>query len=162
MYNNWATDFEVTKYVTWKTHKNLEETKKLLSGWEKSYENENCYRWVICIKETNTPIGTIDVVRARDEVETAEIGYCISRNYWGKGITTEACKEVIRFLFEEVKYNRLEAEHAVQNPASGRVMQKCGMTFEGIIRDGNRLNNGEFCDVKKYSILRREFCKEEI
>lgn len=160
MYNNWASNPEVAKYVTWSVHKNVEETKELLAKWEKGYENKNYYKWLITLKDGDIAIGTIDVVRQNDELEMVEIGYCISQEYWGSGITTEAFKKVIQFLFEEVGYNRIQASHAVMNPASGRVMQKCGLKFEGVIRDGNRLNSGKLCDVAMYSILKKEYKKE--
>lgn len=162
MYNNWASDEDVTKYVTWKAHKNLDETKNLLSGWEKEYQRKDCYRWFICLKDTNELAGTIDVCRKNDDLEMAEIGYCISKKHWNKGIVTEACKEVIKFLFEKVGYNRIQAQHIPENIGSGKVMQKCGMKFEGIIRHGNRLNTGELCDIAQYSILKKEFNKGEL
>ena len=161
MYNNWASDPEVSKYVTWPTHKDINVTKDLLKMWEAEYTNSSCYRWCVVLKENNEPIGTIDVVKSEDSYEIAEIGYCISKEYWGKGIMTECAKRVLKFLFEEVGYNRIQATHALENPASGRVMQKIGMQYEGTIRDGNRLNQGKLCDVAMYSILKREYFKEE-
>lgn len=161
MYNNWASDPDVSRYVTWPVHKDIDVTKDLLKIWEREYDKPNCYRWCIVLKETNEPIGTIDVVKSEDSYEIAEIGYCISKEYWSKGIMTECAKRVLKFLFEEVGYNRIQATHALENPASGRVMQKIGMQYEGTIRDGNRLNQGKLCDVAMYSILKREYFKEE-
>ncbi len=65
------------------------------------------------------------------------------------------------FCHYDIGYNRIQAEHVLANPASGKVMQKCNMKFEGIIRDGNRLNTGNLCDVALYSILKKEFVKGE-
>lgn len=65
------------------------------------------------------------------------------------------------FCHYDVGYNRIQAEHVLANTASGKVMQKCNMKFEGIIRDGNRLNTGNLCDVALYSILKKEFVKGE-
>lgn len=161
MYDNWASDNDVSKYVTWCTHKDVNETSELLKNWESEYTKLNCYRWCIVSKENDEPIGTIDVCKSNDNLEMAEIGYCMSKRYWNKGIMTECANRIIQFLFEEVGYKRIQATHALENPASGRVMQKIGMKYEGIIRDGNRLNNGNLCDVAMYSILAREYFKEE-
>lgn len=161
MYNNWASDIDVSRYVTWNVHKDVNETNELLKVWELEYTNLNCYRWCIVDKESNEPIGTIDVCKSNDSLDMAEIGYCMSKKHWGKGIMTECASRVVKFLFEEVGYKRIQATHALENPASGRVMQKIGMKYEGVIRDGNRLNTGNLCDVAMYSILAREYFKGE-
>jgi ribosomal-protein-alanine N-acetyltransferase len=153
MYNNWASDDIVTKYVTWPTHKNVEETKGLLAIWEKEYENDNCYRWVIELKDEKKVIGTIDVCRVDEGNETAEIGYVISRDCWNKGIVTEAAKKVVEYLLKEAGFYRVEAQHHLDNPASGKVMQKIGMKYEGVLR-GARIVKGEHIDVAMYAILK--------
>lgn len=153
MYNNWASDDIVTKYVTWPTHQSVEDTKSLLKMWEAEYEIDNCYRWVIELKNEKKAIGTIDVVRIDEGNETAEIGYCISREYWNKGIVTEAAKKVVDYLLKEVGFYRIEAQHHLDNPASGKVMQKVGMKYEGVVR-GGRIVKGEHIDVAMYAILK--------
>lgn len=70
---------------------------------------------------------------------------------------TEAFKEVIRFLFEEVGVNRICATHDVNNPHSGDVMKKCGLKFEGILRDGGKNNQG-IIDIATYAILKKDYC----
>jgi len=153
MYNNWASDDIVTKYVTWPKHESVEATRGLLEIWEKEYENDSCYRWAIVLKDENKVIGTIDVVRVNEADETAEIGYCISHEYWSKGIVTEAAKKVVEYLLNEVGFYRVEAQHHLDNPASGKVMQKIGMKYEGVIR-GARIVKGEHIDVAMYAILK--------
>ena len=69
---------------------------------------------------------------------------------------TEAFSAIIPYLFD-VGFNRIQAEHAVKNPASGRVMQKCGLTYEGTLRQFFRATSGELLDISYYSILREEF-----
>lgn len=157
MYKNWASNPNVAKYTTWKAHKNIDETKELLKIWEKQYENNTCYRWCIIVKNENKPIGTIDICDSNENLEFAEIGYCIAQDYWKKGITTEAGKRVIEFLFNEIGYNRIQAKYMPQNIASGKVMQKLGMKYEGVQREIVKNNEGNFCDVAVYSILKREF-----
>jgi ribosomal-protein-alanine N-acetyltransferase len=91
-----------------------------------------------------------------EEAGVVEIGYCIGRQFWGQCITTEAFDALINFFFEEVQVNRIEARHDRNNPASGRVMQKCGLVREGMKRQGDRNNTG-ICDVVFYGLLREEW-----
>lgn len=69
---------------------------------------------------------------------------------------TEALSAVIKYLFIKVNFNRIQLRHLTENPASGKVMLKCGLKFEGILRQYGLKNNGEHCDSAIYSILRSE------
>ena len=91
----------------------------------------------------------------REEIGEIEIGYCIGRAYWNKGIVSEALTRLIIFFFDEVGANRVMARHDINNPASGAVMKKCGMQFEGIGRQADRNNQG-ICDVAYYGILKED------
>ncbi|MBQ3080810.1 MAG: GNAT family N-acetyltransferase [Clostridia bacterium] len=153
MYENWASDAEVVKYLTWPVHPNSGVTKMILESWTKLYEKDDYYQWAIVLNENgDRPIGSIAVVSLRDEVEKAEIGYCIGRKWWHKGIMTEALNAVIDYLFKEAGMNRIEARHDPRNPHSGGVMKKCGMTYEGTQRASDVNNQGR-CDVSWYAIL---------
>ena len=101
------------------------------------------------------PVGSIAVVSRNEKAKSCEIGYCISRSRWHKGITTEALAEVMRYLFEEVGVLRLESRHDPKNPYSGEVMKKCGMKYEGTLRSSDRNNQG-ICDVCYYALLKSE------
>ena len=155
MFHNWASDPEVTKFLTWPTYQNVETAYAILDLWKKNLENPDNYHWMIVLKEIGEPIGSISVVNHRDDIAEAEIGYCIGKPWWRKGITTEALHAAINYLFEEVGMNRIVARHDVNNPHSGAVMRKCGMIFEGIARQGS-LNNQGICDIATYSILRSD------
>ena len=157
MFNNWASNPNVTKFMTWPTHSDVEVTKMVINYWIKNYENFTYYQWGIVIKETNKLVGTISVVRFKEETNEVEIGYCIGEKWWHQGITSEALKEVIRFLFEEVNANRICACHDVNNPNSGKVMLKCNMKYEGTLRQAVRRGNGELSDLSYYSILKEEY-----
>lgn len=152
MYNNWANDDEVTKYITWSSHKNIEESKSFISEIINKY-TENKYQWAIELKENKEVIGDISAPRIFENIETVEMGYVLGRKYWNKGIVTEALKALIQFFFKEVGVNRIEAKHDINNPASGEVMKKCGMQFEGILRQAGKNNTG-ICDLAVYSILK--------
>ena len=126
MHKNWASDPEVTKYLTWPCHESVEASRCVLESWMPCYENDNYYNWAIVLKELGEPIGSIAVVEQKEDTSMVHIGYCIGRKWWHQGITSEAFAAVIKYLFEEVGVNRLEARHNVNNPNSGRVMKKCG------------------------------------
>jgi RimJ/RimL family protein N-acetyltransferase len=85
-----------------------------------------------------------------------ELGYLIGKRYWGRGYCTEAVRAALRYAFNELKLNRVFAEHFSRNPASGRVMQKTGMRYEGILRQHLRKLDGQFEDAVTYGILRAE------
>ena len=155
MFYNWASDDEVTRFLTWPTYKTVDTAYPILEHWVKSYENPDFYLWMIVPKELGQPIGSISVVNHRDDIAEAEIGYCIGRQWWHQGIMTESLTAVMDYLFDEVGMNRIESKHDVRNPHSGAVMKKCGMVFEGIARAGDRNNQG-ICDLATYGILRSD------
>lgn len=153
MYYNWANDDDVTKYITWPTHGNIEVSKDVVSRIMKEYESEIKYEWCIELKENGKVIGDISAPRVFDNIETVEIGYVLGKNYWNKGIVTEALNAVIKYFFEEIGANRIEAKHDIQNPASGEVMKKCNMQFEGVLRHEGKNNTG-ICNLAVYAILK--------
>lgn len=155
MFQNWASDPEVTKYLTWPPHEDVNVTKTLIEEWIQKYDEPSWYNWVIELKEIHEPIGNISVVRLNEEIESADIGYCMGKAWWGKSIMPEALGEVIAFLFDEVGLNRVAACHDVNNPKSGRVMEKAGMKLEGIWRAAGKNNQG-ICDEVWHSVLKDE------
>ena len=158
MFRNWASDPEVTKYLTWPTYEKVETAYQILDLWTSEYEKPNYYQWMIVLKALGEPIGSISVVRQNDRVEEAEIGYCIGSRWWHRGFMTEALSAVIEYLFTEVGMNRVAARHDPNNPHSGGVMRKCGMKYEGTHRACDRNNQG-ICDAAQYAILHSEWKK---
>ena len=156
MYRDWASDPEVTKYLTWPTHTCVEDSKAILKEWVGDYEKNSFYLWAIEPKGLDQPIGSISVVEINEAANWVEIGYCIGRNWWHRGYVSEALKALIAFFFEEVGVGRIQARHDPRNIHSGAVMRKCGMTCEGILRRADRNNQG-ICDAAIYSILREEY-----
>lgn len=159
MYDNWASDPEVTKYLTWPTHSNIEVTKMVIASWQDSYQNADHYQWAIVCRDTSTVIGTIAVVDLDENTEKAEVGYCIGKNWWNRGYTSEALDAVIHYLFTQVGFNRIQARHDPKNPHSGAVMRKCGMRYEGTLRQSDKNNQG-VCDASYYGILRQEWANK--
>ncbi len=157
MYRNWASDPEVTKFLTWPAYTSPKDAQAKILEWIQQYEKKDHYLWAIVYKDQdNEPIGSISVNEYDERVKKAEIGYCIGRKWWHQGIMAEALQAVIDLLMGEVGFNRIEAEHDVNNPNSGAVMRKCGMTLEGTLR-AYLWNNQGVCDTKIYSILRDEW-----
>lgn len=159
MFRNWAADPEVTKFLTWPAHENLQVSKQVVESWIKDNQNPKSYQWAVELKEIHEPIGSISAVETDDRTRSATIGYCIGRDWWGQGITAEALKAVTAFFFDEVNANRVSAYHDPRNPNSGKVMRKCGMRYEGIKREGG-VNNQGICDEVWYSILKSQYKKE--
>lgn len=155
MYDNWASDPEVTRFLSWPAYQSIEDARWILDIWMKDYEKPDFYQWAIILKELSQPIGSISVVNSDDRVDMAEIGYCIGRAWWRQGIMPEALAAVMDYLFDEVGMQRIEAGHDPNNPASGAVLRKCGMQYEGTLRRRIRSNQG-ITDVAWYSRLKEE------
>lgn len=156
MYRNWASDPEVTKFLTWPTHESIEVTRRVVDDWTNRNDDPRRYHWAIELRDLKEPIGSITAVKTDDRTESATVGYCIGRKWWGQGIAAEALGAVIAFFFDEVGMNCVNACHAPGNPNSGRVMKKCGMTWEGTWRERG-VNNQGVCDECWYSILKKEW-----
>ena len=156
MYVNWASDPDVTRYLTWPTRESVAISQAVLADWTSRYTDPAWYQWAIVPQNVGAPIGSIAVVRMDPEVDSVHIGYCIGRPWWRQGYTGEALAEVIRFFFEDVGVNRVDSRHDPRNPNSGRVMAHCGMTLEGTVRQGDRNNQG-LCDYTLYGILKSEY-----
>jgi len=156
MFDNWASDPEVTKFLSWPTYKSIDDAHAILNLWLESYDNPEFYQWAIVLKELGQPIGSISVVNLDNRVDLAEIGYCIGKTWWGQGIMPEALKAVMQYLFEVVGMQRLEPGHDPENSASGAVIRKCGFRYEGTLRRRIRSNRG-ITDVAWYSMLKEEY-----
>lgn len=156
MYKNWASDSEVTKFLTWQPHSSVEVSRGIIENWLKEYSDEKYYQWAIVLKDNgNEPIGGISVVHMNEDISMVHIGYCLGRAWWRRGIMSEALKAVMDFMFDTVEVNRVESRHDPMNPNSGKVMQKCGMKYEGTLRSADRNNQG-ICDACYYALLRSE------
>ena len=155
MFNNWASDPEVTKFLTWPTHSTVEVTRMLVNNWISRYDDGGYFNWAIEWKETGSVIGNIAVVKLNEQTEAADMGYCMSRAFWGRGIMPEALRAVMDYLFDTVGMSRIAACHDVNNPKSGRVMEKAGMKMEGILRGAGKNNIG-ICDEVWHAALRSD------
>lgn len=157
MFKNWASDPEVTKYLTWPPHKDVSVSESILKEWIAQYEDDAFYQWAIVLKSNgNEPIGSISIVKMDERINMVHVGYCIGRNWWHQGITSEALAALVRFFFKEIKVNRIEARHDPRNPNSGKVMKKCGLIYEGTIKQGDWNNQG-ICDYSIYGLIAEDY-----
>lgn len=155
MYRNWASNDEVTRFLTWPTHQSSHITASVVAAWVSAYEEPDTYQWCIEHKEAGEAIGSISVVSINPRVESLEIGYCIGKEYWNHGFTTEAVRAVKDFLFSKVAANRIEAHVDPRNQGSGAVLIKSGFTYTGLRRQV-AINNTGICDVMTYEVLKED------
>ena len=105
MFRNWASDPEVTKYLTWPAHANVDVTRAVLKDWTAAYASQNYYQWAIVLKENGEcPIGSISAVGLNDDLSIVHIGYCLGQRWWHRGIMSEALKRSL--ISSSMKWER--------------------------------------------------------
>ena len=156
MFRNWTSNDNVTKFLRWPTHSDISMTHWYIGFLLENYEKPDFYDWAIELKSLGEPIGSISAVDLKENIGAVEIGYCIGEKFWRQGYTSEALAAVMKFFFEEVGANRVYSEHDVNNPNSGKVMQKCGLKYEGTLRQADRNNTG-LCDTAVYGLIADEY-----
>jgi len=156
MFTNWASDPEVTKYLVWPAYTDKAALGEYLVESVAAYEDPGRYNWGMELAADGTLIGSIGVVSSDDDIAMKSVGYCLGRRWWGCRYTSEALACVIAFLIEQVGVNRVEAWHDPANQASGRVMAKCGMRHEGVLRARDRSNQG-IVDASMWAILASDY-----
>ena len=134
MYYGWATDENVSRYVSWAPHKNTAETTAILTGWIEQYEHLS-YNWAVERKDTHELIGNISAISVSRTHHNCEIGYCYGSKHWNQGFATEALQAVLDYLLNECEMHIVEAKHYSVNPASGRVMEKAGMIKDAVLKE---------------------------
>ena len=162
MFNNYGSDSDTSKYLVWDTHKNIEDSISYIKDVLEKYKKDNFYCWGVVLKSDNVLIGAISVIDLDVKNQTAEIGYCYGSKWWGNGYATESFKRVIQFLFDEVGIETIYADHCLSNLASGKVMGKCGLKKEGILRKRMYDKEGILNDLVSYSILKEEYLNKKI
>ena len=154
----YAQDREVARHVLWEAHQSVWESRAYIRFLLYQYRNGEPGSWGIVLKETGRVVGTIGYMSYHADNATVEVGYSLAREQWGKGLMTEALDAVIGETFRVLKLHRIEAMHFTDNPASGRVMAKCGMQHEGHLRE-RVCCKGVFRDVEMWGILRKDWEK---
>lgn len=147
---------DTTRYLTWNPHPDRKFSYQYLVYLQQKYKQGDFHDWAVVERESGRMIGTCGFTRFDYGNEAAEVGYVINPDFHGRGYATEALRRVIRFGFDYLNIHRIEAKYMEDNAASRRVMEKCGMTFEGIRRDSLWIKGG-FVNVGICSILRPEY-----
>ena len=137
-------------YYANKEKRTLEEEKASLIGIDEKYKNPEYYNWLITLKDTGNIIGSINL-HVDNHNDSVEFNYAIDNRYTGNGYMTEALLKIKDFALNEVKANRFQGGCAVENIASRRVMEKCGMHFEGTLKKYLKLKDG-YHDMHMFSL----------
>lgn len=155
----YASDQEVTRFLLWEPHRTIEDSRTAIRSAMEDHENGRVRSWGVVHKADQRLIGTAGFQWWRPDSASAEIGYLMSRDYWGRGLMPEAVRAVLQFGFERMKLNRIEARLIPDNVASVRLLEKVGMTHEGTLRDEYYID-GKFSDTGVYAMLYREWSAE--
>ncbi len=152
----YASRSDVTKYLTWYPHPDKAYTREYLHYLAGRYAGGMFYDWAIVYEPDSKMVGTCGFTSFNCAADSAEVGYVLNPEYWGKGIAGEALGRVMEFGFEELRLHRIEAKFIQGNERSLHVMQRAGMTFEGYLRDGMLIKGG-YVTVGIASILAPEW-----
>ena len=163
MFHNVWSNYNVWKWTNYEPMNSIDDVlilnKIFTDKWFAKYEHSDYYNWAIQLKSSGEVIGRVRGDwgnRINERIGQIELAYELGENWWNQGIMTEAVKKVIDFFFTEIGYNRIYSGHASENPASGKVMQKCGMVYEGTLRQACKQHNRLFDEVK-YAVLAEDY-----
>lgn len=131
IFETWAQNSEVTRTMTWAPHEDIEVTYSVLRRMIDAWKQGARYTYMVIEKESNQAVGMIEI---RVDGHKAEIGYVLARAYWSKGYMTEAAQALVNWAFRQPEIYRVYATTSVDNIGSQRVMEKIGMTREGLMR----------------------------
>jgi ribosomal-protein-alanine N-acetyltransferase len=134
----------------------IAEAEQMVSDYENAMQDQNGMRWGIILKDDGKLIGTCGFHALSDYHKRIEIGYDLNRDYWGKGIMTEALSLIIDYAFEKSEVNRIEAFVEPPNIASGALLEKLGFSMEGILRE-HEMCRRRLTDIQLFSLLRKEW-----
>ena len=150
----YSADKELTRYLTWEPHPDKNYTYKYLSYLQSRYRAYECFDWAI--EYNGKMIGTCGFTALNEYSLYGEVGYVIAPKYQKMGIAPEAVRKVMEFGFNTLGLNRIEARFMIENTPSRKVMEKVGMTFEGILRESMYIKD-RYVSVGICSILRSEY-----
>lgn len=152
----YASREETSRYLLWHPHGSEYSTRFVIDGLKRDYKAGSYFELAVILREKGKMIGTSGITSFDAQNRVAEIGYVISPDYWGMGFAVEAAAVLMNFAFCELGANRVEAKYMMGNENSRRVMEKLGMTFEGVQREKLYVK-GEYRDIGICSILAKEY-----
>lgn len=156
MLKNWVADEKIQSLYSEPVYSTKEAVKGLLDKYISFYDKEDYYRWAVIEKQSGECIGQIAYFLVDNKNHFAEIEYCIGSAYQCKGLATEATKAVIQYGFDKINLHKIQICTKTINQPSKRVIEKCGFTYEGTLRDYFYMN-GEYVGRLYFSMLRSEF-----
>lgn len=149
----YCSDEEVAKYTTWYAHASLEDSRGYIERILQRYSQQQVAPWGIQDKASEKLIGTCGFVSWDVYHAKAELGYAISRDFWGQGYMTEVVKRIIDLGLNQMELVRIEARCHPDNVGSSHVMEKSGMQFEGLLRK-SIYTKGVHQDLKMYALVK--------
>ena len=155
MYESWAKYAEVCRYFPFDPAADEQSYRERVLRWVESYDSGLYFQWIIERKADYSLIGIINLGHVDEANALAETNYMLAPACWNQGIMTEVLCAVLQYAFDEVGFNRVQAEVFDGNAASARVLEKCGMRFEGVARQ-RYYKHGHFIDTAQYAILRTD------
>jgi ribosomal-protein-alanine N-acetyltransferase len=158
-YDNWMSDDDVTEFLSWETHKSREESEMAIRNWILSYEFGTMDWCITTVKQKQEPIGSITAVQDFPERGYCELGYCISKEHWGKGYMTEAVKAVTGFIFQNTDYIWIQARCDSENYGSIRCLEKCNYRHAADINLPSKKGKGEIRTYRMMKIDRRDIIR---
>ena len=158
MLKNWIADEKVQLMYGEPVYQTKEAIKELLDKYIGAYEKNECYRWAIIEKKSGECIGQAAYFLVDSRNHFAEIEYCIGTAFQRKGYATEATREVIAYGFEKIGLHKVQICVRPENAPSRRVIEKCGFTYEGTLRDYFFMSSG-YSDRMYFSMLQSEYIK---
>jgi ribosomal-protein-alanine N-acetyltransferase len=156
---NYYTDPQVNKHIVADIPRNIEECKYELKYWIDIFKNNDGIYFAIARKDNNQLIGTIGLSGINRMHNRIELSYDLAKEYWNLGITTAAIKAVVKYGFESMRVNRIEAYSLKQNEASRKVLQKCGFELEGELKQ-HRYHQGIYKDIGIFSLVYSNWCRK--
>jgi ribosomal-protein-alanine N-acetyltransferase len=147
---------KVCCHILSKTPKNKLEAQNELNYWLNLFIQKTGIYWAIINKENNKIIGTIGLHEWNKYNNRGEISYDLNHQYWGKNIMSKALYQCLKYLFIELRINRIQAITIKENLNSIKLLQKNNFTFEGVLQK-YRFHNEKYYDINIYAILRRNF-----
>ncbi|MEH7460079.1 alanine acetyltransferase [Bacillus pseudomycoides] len=139
---------------------NLQTVRKMIGHFDRDYHKKSRIKWGIFQKnQSDKLVGIIESMDFNQKVNMVSIGYFLAEEYWGKGIATESVRMLVKFLFEEVNVNRIQAEVMPVNEVSKKVLVKNGFMKEGLLRQASLWSGKGVIDLEIYGILKEDYIR---
>ena len=134
----------------------IDDAKYWLKLQEKQFEEDRAYNFAIINQKDKSLVGVVGI--SRDKSNKGELGYWIGEEYWGNGFASSASELLIDYVFNDLSYNRVYSKHFAINPASGKVMQKLHMQYEGLLKS-DELKDDVYHDILLYGLCKEDYLK---